>query len=115
MHSSRNCILTLISLIVSYAWLAKSNARAEAALNVIDVGSRKQLFIDSRFIESSHNVRSVMNPPRQDGQVLLQADQPWERGRSIGIYSFVVKENGRVRIWYDLRRASPEAEYHNRS
>jgi len=78
---------------------------------VIDVGSRKQLFIDDRFIASSRGVEMVMNRPYRDGQVLLAADQPWEQGHFIGVYSSVLKEQGKVKIWYDLRRPSPGGPY----
>jgi hypothetical protein len=80
------------------------------AAEPIDVGSRKQLFIDDRFIESSAGVTLVMNPPRRDGIVLITNDQPWETGPEtyIGVYSSVVKENGVVRLWYDSRRGGDQ-------
>ena len=73
---------------------------------VINVGSKKQLFIDDLFIQSSRGVTLTMNPPHRDGKVLLINDEPWETGPStyIGVYSSVIKENGVVRIWYDSRR-----------
>jgi len=73
---------------------------------VIDVGTKKQLFIDELFIESSRGVTLTMNPPYRDGRALLRNDQPWETGPEtyVGVYSSVVKENGLVRLWYDSRR-----------
>ena len=65
----------------------------------IDVGSRKQLFIDERFIAASSGVELVMNTPQRDGRVLLTTDQPWEQGRVIGVYSSVLKEDNTVKIW----------------
>ena len=103
----RNDFLLLILLIVDSSWLMASPVGADGTATVIDVGSRKQLFIDDRFIDSSHGVRSVMNPPHCDGRVVLRADQPWEQGRSIGIYSSVLQEDDRIRIWYGLRRPTP--------
>jgi len=70
----------------------------------IDVGSRKQLFIDERFIAASSGVELVMNTPQRDGRVLLTTDQPWEQGRVIGVYSSVLKEDNTVKIWYDFRQ-----------
>ena len=78
---------------------------------VIDVGSKKQLFIDDRFIASSRGVELTVNPPHRDGHVLLAADQPWEKGHTIGVYSSVLKEQGKVKMWYDLRRPSPGGPY----
>ena len=80
------------------------------AADPIDIGSRKQLFIDDRFIESSEGITLVMNPPRRDGIVLLTNDEPWETGPDtyIGVYSSVIKENGVVRLWYDSRRGGDQ-------
>ena len=52
-----------------------------------------------------------MNPPRQDDQVLISPDEPWEEGASIGVYSSVLKENDRIRIWYDLIRPTGPGPY----
>ncbi len=70
----------------------------------IDVGSRKQLFVDQTFIESSRGIRLTMNPPHMDGRVLLTNDPPWESAGDARIccYSSVLKDNGRVRLWYDV-------------
>lgn len=81
----------------------------------IDVGTTKQLFIDERFIDSSEGVELVMNSPRRDGVVLLQTDQPWEEGSQISVYSSVLRENGKTRIWYDLVQPTGDGPYdHNR-
>lgn len=68
----------------------------------LDVGNRKQLFFDSRFIESSSGVTHAVNPPMRTGEMLVQADGPWESGLHVGSYSSVLKENGKVRLWYNL-------------
>ena len=47
---------------------------------VIDVGSRRQLFFDHRFIARSENVEITMNPPVKRG-VVLEYDRPWEDSR----------------------------------
>lgn len=70
--------------------------------SVIEVGTSKQLMLDDRLLESSHGVRLTMNPPRRDGRLLLVPDEPWEQGFSVQVYSSVLKENGKIRIWYDL-------------
>ena len=77
----------------------------------IDVGSAKQLFIDRRFIESSHGIELVMNPPRRDGVVLIKPDQPWEQGARISVYSSVLRENGKTRVWYDLVKPTGDGPY----
>ena len=90
-------------------WLTA--AAGERRQEVIRVGSRKQLFIDERFIESSRGVTLTMNPPRRDGRVLLAPDQPWEEGALIGVYSSVLEEGGKVRLWYDLIQPTGPGPY----
>ncbi len=75
------------------------------------IGSHKQLFVDDRLVESSRGVTWTMNTPHRDGRVLIAPDQPWEVGASIGVYSSVRKEDGRVRIWYDLIRPTGPGPY----
>ena len=80
--------------------LHSDDARSDDA---IDVGSRKQLFLDEKFIESSQNMTLTMNPPYQTGEVLITADQPHEEGGHVSLYSSVLKDDdGRIRLWYDL-------------
>jgi len=64
----------------------------------LDVGDRKQLFIDGRFIEDSKNVTLTMNPPRKVGPVILP-DRPWE-SCSIGFCVSVVEHDGLFQMWY---------------
>ena len=65
------------------------------------IGSRKQLFIDERFIESQTDISLCMNPPVQHPDPVLVPDRPWE-DMGIGAYNTVWREaDGRFRIWYD--------------
>jgi hypothetical protein len=105
---------TAFVLLVSGTAAAQGRA-APTASKVIDVGSRKQVFIDRLFLESSQNVHLTMHRPHRDGQVLLEPDSPWEMDpkgeeQKIGIYSCVLKEDGLVRIWYDARRGVKSRE-----
>jgi len=84
---------------------------AESEGDVINIGSQKQLFIDDRLIESSDGVTLRMNAPRRDGRVLLRCDQQWERRASIGVYSSVLKDNGKVRLWYDCILPTGDGPY----
>ncbi len=68
----------------------------------LDVGNRKQLFFDSKFIESSSGVAHTVNAPARTGEMLVQADAPWEGGLHVGSYSSVLKEDGKVRLWYNV-------------
>ena len=67
----------------------------------IDVGSRKQLFVDDKFIASSKGIELTMNPPAKTNQPVLASDMAWdgEERASIGWYSSVIKDGDKIRIW----------------
>jgi len=91
-----------------------TTARADTSDAPIDVGSRKQLFIDDKFIASIRGVELVVNRPYQTGEVLIEADKPWElepREGWINCYSSVMKDDGRVRVWYDLLKPTGSGPY----
>ncbi len=72
---------------------------------VRDIGNRRQVFVDRTLIESSRNVRRNANPPRRAGEILIAPEEPWETAHEkamIGVYSSVLQEDGKVRVWYDL-------------
>ena len=62
------------------------------------IGSRKQLFIDRKFIQSDTGVTLRMNPPVKAG-VALAPDRPWEQGWLTGS-GYVSEDGGRYRMWY---------------
>jgi hypothetical protein len=78
------------------------------AAAILDVGSQKQLFIDHKFIESAEGIRLTVNPPYQTREKLVVIDAPWERGATMGSYSTVIQENGRIRLFYDVRAGKAE-------
>jgi hypothetical protein len=88
-----------------------ASARSTDAQTVFDAGSHKQLFVDGRLMESSRGVTLTMNPPRRDDRILISPDEIWEQGASIGVYSSVLKEDGRIRVWYDLFRPTGPGPY----
>ncbi len=91
-----------------YLSVALFNPAIAVAQNAIDVGSRKQLFIDHKFIESAEGIRLVLNPPHQSREKLVVADQPWERDGWVASYSTVIQENGKIRMWYQISAGTPE-------
>ncbi len=72
------------------------------AQTAISVGERKQLFIDHKFIESSDGIALTAGVPYQTREHLIVPDQKWEKDLVIGSYSTVLKENGKVRVWYNV-------------
>ncbi|MFN7937871.1 MAG: hypothetical protein U0R19_31365 [Bryobacteraceae bacterium] len=71
---------------------------APAADKPIDVGLRKQLFFDRRFITGAKGIAFTMHPPRKAGPILLP-DMPWEK-QHIGSYISVLEDEGMYKLWY---------------
>ena len=77
----------------------------------IDVGNRKQLFLDQDLCESSEGVKLTMNPAQSTGEVIIGVENPYGAEvpeLRIGSYSSVLKENGKVRMWWYYNVGSPE-------
>jgi hypothetical protein len=61
-----------------------------------DIGNRKQLFIDRRFIQRSENVELAVNPAQKMGAVLTP--DSWELG--CGLPARVFEEDGKFKMYY---------------
>jgi hypothetical protein len=74
---------------------------AAGAAEPIDIGSRKQLFADDKFIAHSEGIELTMNVPAKMNQPVLASDIPWEgeTAASAFWYSSVIKDGDRIRIW----------------
>ena len=66
---------------------------------VLDVGDRRQVFIDGRFLAKSKNVELVMHPPIKTGEHTIKPDQPWE-GHVISFNNSVLWADGTYHMWY---------------
>ncbi|HSW44098.1 MAG TPA: hypothetical protein VLM89_00835 [Phycisphaerae bacterium] len=64
-----------------------------------DVGNRRQLFIDNRFIADAFNVELFVHRPVKTGEMTINVDKPWEVG-GIGPYSSVLQEGDTYHMWY---------------
>jgi hypothetical protein len=71
--------------------------------DVLNIGSRLELFVDSWLIEKQDNVHLVLHAPEDAGKV-LSFDKPWE-GPFCG-YATVFKDGDIYRLYY---RGLPEA------
>lgn len=67
--------------------------------DIIDIGNRKQLFIDDRFFARRHGMTLRVNPPTKAERV-LHRETPWECS-NIGLYSTVIEDQGVYKLWYD--------------
>ena len=88
-------LLLLIASIQNHATHSTDGA-------VIDVGSKKQLFIDEMFVDVWHGVRLRVNPPRKTGErnIVPDANRPWESTR-VAYPCTVMEDQGKYRMWYD--------------
>jgi len=71
--------------------------------DIVDIGSRLELFLDTFLIEKLNNVQRVLHAPKNEGAVLL-FDEPWE-GPFCG-YATIIKDDAKYRLYY---RGLPEA------
>ena len=63
----------------------------------IDIGTRRQLFVDGYLIKSMNNVRQVLHRPVR-GEVAIKPEHPWEKhGVS---YMVTFRDGDKFRAWY---------------
>ncbi len=91
----RSCFLFLL-LATTAAWAA----------GPIDVGSRRELFLDRHLIDTLTNTTLNLHRPEYAG-IVLRRELPWEGLHTFG-YMTVLKDGGRYRMYY---RAHPGGEY----
>lgn len=75
-------------------------ANTNSETKVINIGSRKQLLIDYKFIEDHKNITLCMNPPVK-AEPVFGAEASWEE-ESI-VFASIVHKNGEYRIYYLAR------------
>lgn len=73
----------------------------------IDVASRKQLFLDDKFIASSEMISTTVNPPTRCDAI----DFPPLKGMSISGYLAVLEVDGSYRLYYHAAPDSNPARY----
>ena len=86
------CCLSAFVTLISAAGAAGQPA------DPLEVGSRRQLFFDDRFIDQSKNVAIAMNRPQKLGPV-LKPDRRWEDFR-LTSYFTVLQEGDLCRMYY---------------
>lgn len=91
---AKNTRLSLAALVIISGLLAVQSGRAGETL---DLGSRRELFVDNYLIASKTNVQLTLHEPRDEGPV-LQFDAPWE-GPFCG-YATVIRDGDRFKVFY---------------
>ncbi|MCO8121336.1 hypothetical protein NHH03_06275 [Stieleria sp. TO1_6] len=93
--------LIVVAGLLLASWTINCRSSLRAGDDVIDIGSRRELFVDHLLIDKLDNVRLVLNRPRDEG-IVMPFDKPWE-GPFCG-YCTVIKEGDLYRLYY---RGSP--------
>lgn len=78
---------------------------------LIDIGSRKQLFLDDHLVESMSDAKKGVNPAvKADHNPVLKAERPWEGNHLAGRKIIYEEDEGLFKMWYDGRqiRVDPE-------
>ncbi|MCA9064290.1 MAG: hypothetical protein KDA96_14570 [Planctomycetaceae bacterium] len=78
--------------------MAISGSFAQAADGPIDIGGRRELFVDHFLVDQLHGVRLQLHSPHDDG-IAFAFDKPWE-GPFSGYVTIVTLEDGRLRAYY---------------
>ena len=94
----RVAVITILNIVSLIGGLRVS------AESPIDVGSRKQLFVDELFFATSNNVALKIFPPQKTGETILRPEHPWENAAMS--WFNVIQDPGRIdskakyRMWY---------------
>ena len=74
----------------------------------LDIGGRRQVFIDERFFQNFKGVELTVHPPAKTHELTVAPEHPWEA--AIFAYSTVVKDGDTYHLWYDVvaPRKKPE-------
>src|SRR5262245_4010473 len=92
MHLTRTlCCLLLCGLVGPVLSVADDSPAP------IDIGSRRELFVDDFLIDSLTNARLELKHP-QPQEVVFVCDRPWEGNTCI--YFRVMADGGKFRMWY---------------
>lgn len=91
---------------------AAPSLRAEDPAKPIEIGGRRELFVDKSFIDTMKNVRLQLETPKEE-EVSFRFDKPWE-GKFSG-YGTVIKDGNEFRMYYrgrnDAGRDGEVGEY----
>jgi hypothetical protein len=66
----------------------------------LDIGDRRQVFIDGRFLGNARDVELAVHPPTKTGERSVVPDRPWESG-GIGCYVCVLYAADTYHMWYE--------------
>jgi hypothetical protein len=101
-HYAEN-LETKTSRMIPHRQLREPGFRSAGKEDVLNIGSRLELFVDTFLIEKQDNVQRILHAP-EDAGIVLSFDKPWE-GPFCG-YATIIKDGDTYRLYY---RGLPEA------
>ena len=78
------------------ATAAYSNSALAADADVVDIGSRLEMFVDRFLVDRMEGTRLKLHPPRDEGKALV-LDKPWE---GLGGYPAVIFNGEKYQMYY---------------
>jgi hypothetical protein len=81
----------MVLALIATGWVAADDTQ------VLDIGTRRELFADQYLIDTLRDVRLVLQTPRDEG-IVVRFDQPWE-GPFCG-YCTVIQDGATYRLYY---------------
>ena len=95
--SNRKAVPVLLALVLM-CLAGRESAAPTDGRNVIDIGTRVEMFVDRALIERmGEGGRLQLHPPVKR-EVVLTLDQPWESTSSA--YYTVFRDGGKIRLYY---------------
>jgi len=74
---------------------------------IMNIGSRVEMFIDDALVGQTFNTSLKMHPP-VPREIVLRMDQPWEGPNGSGIYSCVFHDGEKFRMYYRANAKSTD-------
>jgi hypothetical protein len=102
--NTQHALVTRLGLLLLSATAATALADQPPASNErgqLEVGDRRQLLFDRRFIQEAKGVELVVHKPVKTGEWTIKPERPWEEG-GVGPYSSVLKEGDTYHMWYHV-------------
>src|SRR4051794_18798173 len=106
---SRHCFGLRLSLSVCQLLAATHGASAQfSASPPIEVGSRKQLFLDDHLIASTTNIVRRIHAAQKSGRnPVIRQTEAWEDPFNI-VYGSVIRDGQKYMVWY---KSGPGVSY----
>lgn len=107
----QTCQIVVSLFIVSSA--VCHHGHVALAAEPVDIGSRREIFVDRHLIDPLSTATLRMHEPRDEG-IALKFDQPWE-GPHAG-YVTILRDSDRFRMYYrGISKLGPDGSDHERT